>query len=101
MYCNENCRDKAWDEYHRWECGVSQDVFAFNNHGYLALRIIFKAVASGLSMSNLQLKDKPDKYGNKDNNYPFIYNLPTNMDKMNKQLLTIHCAVSFRSDYYD
>lgn len=74
LYCNEQCRDSAWAEFHHWEClAVRAKVVFINHHAYLALRIIFKALSMGLTTSDLNF-EKIQEYGSKNNNYNFVYN---------------------------
>lgn len=42
-YCNETCRQKAWQEYHNMECGlVSRIISTDNCWGHLAHRLVVK-----------------------------------------------------------
>ncbi|KAF2886570.1 hypothetical protein ILUMI_19603, partial [Ignelater luminosus] len=92
LYCNEQCRDLAWIEFHQWEClAVRANINHANKHGYLAARIIFKALLSGFSMSNVNFEEVKE-YGNKDDNYTFVYNLSKNIHKMEEHWLTIYAA---------
>ncbi|KAF2883981.1 hypothetical protein ILUMI_22179 [Ignelater luminosus] len=94
LYCNEECRDLAWAEFHRWECyAVRSDMIHVNNHGYLSLRIIFKALSMGFSSSNINFDDLKE-YGSKNNNYNFVYNMYRNWNELKECWLKLYAATA-------
>ncbi|KAK0071891.1 hypothetical protein PV326_000694, partial [Microctonus aethiopoides] len=63
IYCNEKCRDEAWQEYHDIECLIipqcNQIVANSGTVGQLALKITAKALKEAGSLE--KLKEKIDK----------------------------------------
>lgn len=49
-YCSASCREEAWKEYHRWECGLGAHLKVMGVMLHLAFRVTLKA-----GMKNIQL----------------------------------------------
>lgn len=50
LYCSASCREEAWEEHHRWECGLGAHLKVLGVMLHLALRVTLKA-----GMKNIQL----------------------------------------------
>lgn len=82
MYCSDDCRDKAWNYYHRWECNGILNTFEDQiGMGHLAFRILLKG-----AQVNYDIKD--------DHDYKPVYNLVTNLDKMDVDDVAVYAVVS-------
>ncbi|XP_057324275.1 SET and MYND domain-containing protein 4-like [Microplitis mediator] len=58
IYCDENCRNAAWNEYHDFECPVIAAMFSheFNSVFIMSLRLTIKAFKEAGSLENLKEK---------------------------------------------
>ncbi|KAK0168127.1 hypothetical protein PV327_001958 [Microctonus hyperodae] len=58
IYCDENCRDKAWREHHDIECPVISTISSkeLNSYDLLALRLTVKACKEAGTLENLEEK---------------------------------------------
>ncbi|XP_044733356.1 SET and MYND domain-containing protein 4-like [Chrysoperla carnea] len=88
MYCSDDCRDKAWNDYHRWECNGILNTFEEQiGVGHLAFRILFKGAQVNYDIKN-------------DNDYKPVYNLVTNLDKMDLDDVGVYVVMSVTLVYY-
>lgn len=90
MFCDKNCYDRAYKEYHKYECGIVDDLLNyFNRPQYCALRTALYAFNKYEKFSDLvaAVENSETKNVNVFNikNEPFqcIHNLATNQEKRN------------------
>ncbi|XP_045465214.1 SET and MYND domain-containing protein 4-like isoform X2 [Harmonia axyridis] len=82
IFCNSKCRDKSWEESHKWECrGMFGDIWYHLGIAYPAFRALLKGINSTLQTVEL---DNIKCFGDKEDNYSFFNSLL--FDKDNKYL---------------
>jgi hypothetical protein len=85
LYCSEACRQESWDQYHQWECRGGLELLHSIGIAHLGLRVVLKAgplhrlIHMKLLESGSQL---PDTYGDKQDNYVYVYQLMPHLEDM-------------------
>jgi hypothetical protein len=87
LYCSEACRQESWDQYHQWECHGGLELLNSIGIAHLGLRVVLKAgplhrlrgIRTKLQESVSQLQDP---YGDKQDNYRYVYQLLPHLQDM-------------------
>ncbi|CAH1125181.1 unnamed protein product [Ceutorhynchus assimilis] len=82
IYCTPRCLIQSYNDYHKYECeGFQRHYWRLDDsdHSYIALRMILYGARYNF---NHDIPANHDKWGINGNNYPFVYRLKTNFDKM-------------------
>ncbi|KAF2906131.1 hypothetical protein ILUMI_00047 [Ignelater luminosus] len=83
VFCDEDCRDNCWDEFHKWECvGMQADLWYNIGIAFPAFRALLKGAKSGFNTLDTDYKTDTVCFGNKCNNYPYFNKLVSNISKM-------------------
>ncbi|KAB0792442.1 hypothetical protein PPYR_14401 [Photinus pyralis] len=102
VFCNEECRESSWQEFHQWECcGMRADLWYHLGIGFPAVRALFKGLPHGLRALSSSYEDTA-KFGDPFDNYPYFDKLISNLSKMDNILPLIVTAcviVLYLEDY--
>jgi hypothetical protein len=101
MYCSEACRQQSWDHYHQWECHGGLELLDSIGIAHLGLRVVLKAgPLCRLSSIRTELQESvsqlPDPYGDKRDNYRYVYQLMLHLDDMQHEDLFQYTMVQLR-----
>ncbi|XP_044752058.1 SET and MYND domain-containing protein 4-like isoform X2 [Coccinella septempunctata] len=103
IFCDSECRNKSWEESHRWECqGMLGNIWCHLGIAFPAFRALLKGFNS--SFEEIETNDV-ECFGNKQDNYPFFNSLIFN--KNNKHLdvsimsLTVSTYLREYTNYFD
>lgn len=97
LFCDENCRETAWSQFHRWECyGLQTHFWENNDLSHTALRILLLGINTDeilLGVLNLHSDNVCA--------YRYIYNLENYLFKKGvKELNTIlHVSKSIKVSF--
>lgn len=87
-YCSEECRDKSWDEFHKYECGFGE-LLKSVGIAHLALRVALAAAPTFNQFKKLLKKIKNKQIMEDESivelkavGYENVYNLVTNMSAL-------------------
>ncbi|CAH1119781.1 unnamed protein product [Phaedon cochleariae] len=81
IFCSRTCLSMAYKNYHRYECyGLQRHFWSMEDtdYSYMAFRLMLYGASKHFVTD---IKDEM-KYGNPENNYPFIYSLETNFNQL-------------------
>ncbi|XP_060520395.1 uncharacterized protein LOC132698389 isoform X2 [Cylas formicarius] len=81
LFCSEDCKSKAYYEFHQYECdGFQRHYWPMKetDYSYMAFRMMLYGIHVNFDtdISNSRC------YGNRDNNYAFIYQLKSNFNSL-------------------
>nr|XP_022900036.1 SET and MYND domain-containing protein 4-like [Onthophagus taurus] len=96
MYCDENCRDESWNEFHKWECaGMTAGIWYDLGVAYPAFRGVVKALEANLPKLESSYESMVENFGNKENNYEYFNKLLTNIEHLESitQILVLSSVV--------
>lgn len=83
MYCNDDCLEKNWNDFHHWEClGMQANLWYKIGIAFPALRAVIKGISTGLCNLKSTFEDDTLSFGNKNNNYGYFNKLVSNMSMM-------------------
>lgn len=54
VFCSSKCEEKAFEEYHKFECPLMDHLFAFPNQDCVVLRVFFKLITRFKDFGNLR-----------------------------------------------
>lgn len=83
MYCDDICRDKSWNETHKWECnGMLVNLWSSVGMGFPAFRLFLKNLSQGL----LKINKGCDSISSITEAHELARNLTTNLSKCKNAL---------------
>ncbi|KAJ8981296.1 hypothetical protein NQ317_004032 [Molorchus minor] len=80
IFCTRECLYEAYKNYHRYECyGIQRHFWSMDDtdYSYLSLRIMLYGARKKFETDPIGTC-----YGNKENNYPYIYKLESHFNKL-------------------
>ncbi|XP_066151253.1 SET and MYND domain-containing protein 4-like isoform X1 [Euwallacea fornicatus] len=82
IYCSLSCLLQSHNDYHRFECeGLQRHFWTLEDtdFSYIAFRMVLYGARYNFVHN---ISDNHDKWGIDGNNYPFVYKLKSNFDRM-------------------